>query len=1028
MDLTIEQQNVVDAISNGISVSCDSVAGSGKTTTILHIAIKNPNKRILMFTYNSALRHEVKDKACQMNLKNIEIHTYHSSYVKYYNSSGKDDYGILASIGQNPSPRNKICYDIFVVDEAQDMSLLYFNVVNMFLNDNTTATSTLLVMGDYMQGIYKFKGADPRFLTMGGTIWKREMATMQLTDTFRLTNQIASYINNTMLPEKGAKKLVAHKNGPNVTQIIGNIYKANNIILNEIKSLLSSKQFVPEDIFVIVPSVRSEKAPFKHLENQLVDMGVPCYVPSSDSDKSGSKDTMRGKIVFCTIHQSKGRERKVVILYNYDSNYFKYYNRDACPLRCPEELYVATTRASEKMYLISDIFAESLPFLREANTSVLAECLEVIGGFKKTAVVHEHKYQEHRTSVTDLVRFLKMDAYVEDIKALFTIECHQTVDIHMPEIKTCQSGLSEEVSDINGYVVQMLYEGFVNNNKLDTIVHRILRSYHYVNSNNISSYIENKIDEALNLPCEAISDYLQIANLYISTQNGVNCRLAQIDKYDWLDDVDVNRFIDVMFDHIDKNKIDAFEKSIKYKLIHQIENTMHTVEISGRMDIVEQHVVWEIKCVNEITVEHMLQTIIYAWMWFKNKENQDRSKVFRLFNVRTGEIYVLDTSYIGQNAIESVMISAIEEKYSPKKLIADDEFVASGHSVIERIVEAKKISTVSKDEIFLVFDTETTGLPYHDIFRMVSIAWMICTRSEVLHSFYTLVKPDGFEIPLSSTYIHGISTKEALQDGVDIQKVLERLISDVKEYGVTHMVAHNITFDMGVLSEEFSHANIFQMFQEIAILPRICTYQRAKQTLVDRPSYKLVDIYRLSISDTNTDGITANAHNAKYDVEMCYAVLQFLFDKEVVLIPKSKPQHVSYNCNIKETYNDRVMMTMTTKTKTNSMYCAISIMLAKPEKVIAFCNGNREAQKTIAESATKLKRRFKQAVAKKENVNVDTDAGILQYLARYLKRNIIVDDGNKDVVVYPGDVLSRKTKPRSDIKIFENNACYMAVL
>jgi hypothetical protein len=29
----------------------------------------------------------------------------------------------------------------------------------------------LLILGDYMQGLYEFKGADIRFLTMGSEIW-----------------------------------------------------------------------------------------------------------------------------------------------------------------------------------------------------------------------------------------------------------------------------------------------------------------------------------------------------------------------------------------------------------------------------------------------------------------------------------------------------------------------------------------------------------------------------------------------------------------------------------------------------------------------------------------------------------------------------------------------------------------------------------------------------------------------------------------------------------------------------------------
>ena len=60
---------------------------------------------------------------------------------------------------------------------------------------------------------------------------------------------------------------------------------------------------------------------------------------------------LKGKIVFSTFHQSKGRERKVVLVFNFDQSYFKYYGKELDPNVCPNELYVATTRAQEHLSL-----------------------------------------------------------------------------------------------------------------------------------------------------------------------------------------------------------------------------------------------------------------------------------------------------------------------------------------------------------------------------------------------------------------------------------------------------------------------------------------------------------------------------------------------------------------------------------------------------------------------------------------------------------------------------------------------------
>lgn len=57
-----EQQAVANHIRNGFNVTVDACAGSGKSTTILSIAKELPLKKIQQFTYNSMLRHEIKEK------------------------------------------------------------------------------------------------------------------------------------------------------------------------------------------------------------------------------------------------------------------------------------------------------------------------------------------------------------------------------------------------------------------------------------------------------------------------------------------------------------------------------------------------------------------------------------------------------------------------------------------------------------------------------------------------------------------------------------------------------------------------------------------------------------------------------------------------------------------------------------------------------------------------------------------------------------------------------------------------------
>ena len=95
-----------------------------------------------------------------------------------------------------------------------------------------------------------------------------------------------------------------------------------------------------------VITVRSEK-----LENRLVNEGIPCFVPTDDSDELTDEVT-RGKIVFSTFHQIKGSERPIVVVFSFDASYFDYYARNESRVKCPNPVYVALSRSLERLVVI----------------------------------------------------------------------------------------------------------------------------------------------------------------------------------------------------------------------------------------------------------------------------------------------------------------------------------------------------------------------------------------------------------------------------------------------------------------------------------------------------------------------------------------------------------------------------------------------------------------------------------------------------------------------------------------------------
>ena len=83
--------------------------------------------------------------------------------------------------------------------------------------------------------------------------------------------------------------------------------------------------------------------------------------------------------------------------------------------------------------------------------------------------------------------------------------------------------------------------------------------------------------------------------------------------------------------------------------------------------------------------------------------------------------------------------------------------------------------------MYLIFDTETTGLPLrkdapvkevNNWPRLVQIAWQVHDALGNLKSQGNkIVKPEGYTIPFNAQKVHGISTERALFEGDSLKSV-----------------------------------------------------------------------------------------------------------------------------------------------------------------------------------------------------------------------------------------------------------------
>jgi ATP:corrinoid adenosyltransferase len=714
-EMTEEQKDIVETLSHS-NVIVNAVAGSGKTTTILFLAKAYPEKEIMLITYNAKLRLETRRRCAEMELTNIEVHTYHSFCRKFYHNQCKTDSEIRETLTKNKDALYDFLFDILVLDEVQDMTPLYYRFVKKIVNDIPDEKKSgedvfFCLLGDVGQSIFEFNGSDSRFLSMGDKVfeginkygWKK----CSLSESFRITDTMAKFICNGCF--KGEERIISTKKSDiKPRYIMVDPFQPNyqyNRIVSEINSLLA-EGYLPSDIFILAPTIRNNSqrideidetspnentggnknankglSPIIILENLLIlNLKIPIYIPLSD-EGSVDESVMNGKLVFLSFHQSKGLERKVVIVYNFDNTYFKYYEKVKSPNICPNTLYVAITRASERLILVHGFRNGYLPFMnidcfRSPELEELANVMYYGSGIHKTK---EKSNTISNSSVrnygaTGILRHLSQET-IDTCHSLLNIQCIRpasTDTLRIPHtIKTLDS--SEVVCDLNGICFPLYFELSLTNkssilNALKTKRHKDGYSQLYQKIQDI--FFDVKTGIVLSL--EMIQELLYISNCWCAYQNKTIHKLFQIQNYNWL----TLRHFEYSMERL--NSLGISKRALFERDVGCTSNMIIPHTINGQIDIVDKHMkkIYEIKCTQELTKEHFIQLALYMYMYemeFQIKEvkrvqnKKTKNGVIKTSSGMKYLLYNINTDHLCEiiydDGIASMYLQLIEAKH-----------------------------------------------------------------------------------------------------------------------------------------------------------------------------------------------------------------------------------------------------------------------------------------------------------------------------------------------------------------------------
>jgi len=487
------------------NIIIDGVSGCGKTSLILKISNHYVNLKILALTNTINKSHSCQ-RACQSDARmltqedcachnNLDIYNYQNIDIDKFN------------------------YDIIIIDDVQNLIKLHYNKIKKIYNNNEKK-AYLYIFGDK----YSFNNINninyllsiEQDFNFNNYSWKY----INILKSERINDKIALFINNCLLLDNVIQTTKISNNKPKY--YLCDINTKSLLLIND----YLNTGYKCDDILILSPSIKtySIKLLIKNLIKQKILISI-------------NKEDNLNKILILPLNESKEIERKIVIIFNFDSSYLKYYKN-------ANNLYIGITRTTEELVLMHHLKYNYLPFfkysdlekycdinkmcnisieaykvkeinLNSLSSTIIDKCMEYIEiknveTLEKNAyIIHElnnnvKDYIISKLNISNNAKYeIKKEIIVDKYKFNEIIDCIDNNNIY-------KFIYSENIDNIN--YISLAIQKYINENKPTNTNFELYENVYYNNE----EYIVNKINKGT----------IEVINLNTSQYETISCDLV----------------------------------------------------------------------------------------------------------------------------------------------------------------------------------------------------------------------------------------------------------------------------------------------------------------------------------------------------------------------------------------------------------------------------------------------------------------------------------------------------------------------